>query len=115
MGRGVDAVKRAQWRRRLQRFERSDWTVAEFCLEEQVSPATFYYWKKRLAAVGSDSHPPKESTGFAMVRVVGTAGVTVRLPGGASVEIAAGDVESLRLVMETLVRLGTGHSSVPPC
>ena len=37
-----------EWRERLQRFRRSDLSVASFCEREGVSTSSFYVWKRRL-------------------------------------------------------------------
>ena len=118
MVRGVDAAKQTQWRRRLQRFEKSDLTVGEFCLDEKVSAAAFYYWKKRLAKSGVDQDVrdmPGRQAGFAAVRVIGSAGVTVVFPGGARVEIPAGDLNSLRLVVDALARVEAQRAGESIC
>lgn len=36
------------WGKRLDRFDRADVTVAQFCLQEGVSPSSFYQWRRRL-------------------------------------------------------------------
>ena len=43
-----DGGKRAEWQKRLDDFEASGLTVAQFCRQVDVTPHTFYYWKKRL-------------------------------------------------------------------
>ncbi|GIW91532.1 MAG: hypothetical protein KatS3mg109_1964 [Pirellulaceae bacterium] len=48
-----------EWTNRLSRFEKSGLSVAEFCRREQVSVATFYYWKRRLHGTSSHSERPK--------------------------------------------------------
>ena len=50
MGRGVDVVKRQEWRSRFRRFSKLGQTVAEFCDWEGVSVATFYNWRRRCDA-----------------------------------------------------------------
>lgn len=49
MPKASDAVKREQWRSRLDRFEAGDRSIAQFCREEGVGTHTFYYWRKQLA------------------------------------------------------------------
>ena len=44
----ADARKRAEWQRRLDRFESSGLTIAQFCRNENIPTHTFYYWSKRL-------------------------------------------------------------------
>jgi hypothetical protein len=46
------ADRRAEWRERLRRFERSGKSVAEFCKAESVSAWSLYDWRRRLGAVG---------------------------------------------------------------
>ncbi len=43
------------WTQRLQRYRLSGQTIVEFCSNEEVSQATFYYWKKRLGDLESSS------------------------------------------------------------
>lgn len=42
------AGKRAEWQKRLDDFENSGLTVAEFCSRADVTPHTFYYWNRQL-------------------------------------------------------------------
>lgn len=49
MGRPVDMELREAWRERFARQAASGMTVAEFCREEDVSQASYYGWRKRLA------------------------------------------------------------------
>ena len=48
MAKRLDGVKRDEWRKRLEKFDGSGLTVAEFCRREHVSEASFYYWAKRI-------------------------------------------------------------------
>lgn len=48
MTRKVNQVLRDEWRKRIQRQQQSDVTVAKFCEREGVSAATFYEWKRKL-------------------------------------------------------------------
>lgn len=48
MAKRVDAQKRAEWQQRLERFEGSGRTIAQFCLRENIPPHRFYYWARRL-------------------------------------------------------------------
>jgi len=50
-----DAVKREQWRRRLEQFETRGQSIAEFCREEGVGTHTFYYWRKQLGHTSQTS------------------------------------------------------------
>lgn len=37
-----------RWRERLWRFDSGELTVTAFCEQEEVSPAAFYQWRKKL-------------------------------------------------------------------
>ena len=53
MAKRIDAQKRAEWHRRLERFEESGRTIAQFCLHENIPPHRFYYWARRLRSKSS--------------------------------------------------------------
>jgi hypothetical protein len=44
------AATRQKWVERIERFQSSDLTVAQFCLAEGVSIPAFYQWRRTLAA-----------------------------------------------------------------
>lgn len=50
------------WGKRLDRFDRADVTVAQFCLQEGISQASFYQWRRKLrgqlSAPKSSQAPP---------------------------------------------------------
>ena len=48
MARGSRPEKVQEWSHRLQRFEDSSLTVAQFCRAEHVSEQSYYHWKKKL-------------------------------------------------------------------
>ena len=48
MSKSNDTGKRDEWQRRLDRFESSGSTIADFCRQENVGPHAFYYWSKQL-------------------------------------------------------------------
>lgn len=50
MSRGTDPIKLKEWTEQLARFDQSNQTVAESCLDEEVSEGTFYHWKRRLTS-----------------------------------------------------------------
>ena len=76
------------WRDLLDRWKASGQSVAAFCAAHGVSPATFYAWRKRLAASGSRTVPP--SPAFAAVRVIPDPTAEVALPGGLVVRVPVG-------------------------
>ena len=56
----ADGGKRAEWQKRLDDFEASGLTVAQFCRQVGVTPHTFYYWKKRVARSSEKRRDPAE-------------------------------------------------------
>lgn len=70
---------RQLWSERLARFSAAEQSVAAFCAAEGVSPNSFFYWKRQLAAPsGTDGGPL-----FLPVRVAPASPVEVVLPNGA--------------------------------
>jgi hypothetical protein len=111
MARTADRSRAAQWRKRLARFESSSLSVARFCQRERISVASFYYWRKKLAeqspASGSADRSHSQASVFQPVTVVASApALAVRLPGGAHLEVPAGDYHTVRVVVRELVRSG---------
>lgn len=95
MSRTQSLSRRQVWRTRLRRYRQSDLTVAEFCRREGVSVPSFYQWKKKLA---DDNSPPLAAAEvvdpkFVPLVVNDSAthpAVTLRLPGGACIDVAPG-------------------------
>lgn len=100
----------------MERFRESGLSVSEFCRVEGVSTPSFYQWRKRLAEQRpQQSSVDDDSSGFARVRVVGSASVSAQLPGGTRVEIPIGDAQALRLVVETLARVDAQRAEGRTC
>ncbi|QEH38613.1 hypothetical protein OJF2_72170 [Aquisphaera giovannonii] len=81
------------WSRRLERQAVGGLSIAEFCEREGLAPASFYYWRRRLAAGAT---PPAEAPPlFVPLRVDGAAaaqrrrGVEIELPGGVRLRLEA--------------------------
>jgi hypothetical protein len=93
------------WADRLDRFDQADITVAQFCQNENVSQASYYYWRRKLRGRRkirgttrtdrqrlreSTSAPPRltarKPTGFLPVRLAAPSSpatvMAVDLPGG---------------------------------
>jgi len=66
MARGSRPEKVQEWTHRLQRFEDSSLTVAEFCKAEHVSEQSYYHWKKKLRDASARLSPQSH---FQAVRV----------------------------------------------
>jgi hypothetical protein len=63
----ASAEKEAYWRSVVRRQERSGLSVRQFCREEQLSEASFYGWKRKIASrdrhagIGSERKGRKRS------------------------------------------------------
>lgn len=76
--------RRLLWARRMGRYRASSLTVNEFCRREGVSVPSFYLWRKKLASAPAEP-------GFIPVSLPqrGVTPITLKLPGGAQIEIDA--------------------------
>jgi hypothetical protein len=118
MHRGPDAVKLELWRRRFREFERGTESVAAFCRQVGVSAATFYLWRRRVAAQTVEPRLPKSPRhdhtkrsqssvpplSFLPVEVTGLSPSRVEVVriDGTRVLVPRGDRESLQLVLEVI-------------
>ena len=107
-----DSRKVREWQRRMERFQQAQQSVAEFCRKEGVSAPSCYQWRKRLAR---RARPAEEAAGFRAVRLVGSAGVAVQLPGGTQLHVPTSDRRALRLVIDTLARADAQRAGGGPC
>ena len=115
-----DPEKLDLWRVRLRRFSRSGLPVERFCVQERVSVASFYYWRKKCeprSQAGVEGRrqqaldrPACARAGvFQPVTVVpAVSGVWVHLPGGTRIEVRAEHPEAVRAVIAEVVRLDRG-------
>lgn len=67
MARPKDPDLEHAWRQHLQRQSQSGLSISAFCAREGVSSASFYAWKRRLAARSSPARP--EPTLFVPLRL----------------------------------------------
>ena len=112
MAGSLDSRKVRQWQRRMARFQEGQQSVLEFCRKEGISAPSFYQWRKRLAR---RARPAEEAAGFRPVRLVGSAGVAVQLPGGTQLQVPTSDRRALRLVIDTLARVDAQRGGGGPC
>ena len=117
MSRGTDPIKLKEWTDRLARFERSNQTVAEFCVDEQVSEGTFYVWKRRLSSGDRSTtaqhrqrtganNSANEVSNFQPVVVTppeNATSVRITLPGGAVIELSH-DLATIEHVVRQLLQ-----------
>ena len=105
MAGSVDWRKWAAWRQRLERFGRSGLPVTRFCAAEGVSLASFYLWRKKLAAEKREAPPQptaEEGQAFSPVTLVGASTLVAELPGGTRLQVPAGNVGLLRAALEEI-------------
>lgn len=110
MPRGSNPRVRQVWRERLRRFQNSTTTVARFCEAEQVSTASFYAWRKRLA---QERDGARAEAAFLAVKMPLTqAEVCVQLPGGATLELREGlSRERLQHIIAATVQATTAQAA----
>ena len=131
MARCSDTGKHAEWRKRLERFSRSELTVARFCSGERVSVASFYHWRKKLGQAALRRRVPARPGTFRQIAVVpavsglvpalptvvpAASRVSIQLPCGTRIEVDAEHLDVVRAVVGEVARahrgLGTG---IPSC
>lgn len=85
-----------QWRERLERFDHSGLTIAEFCELEGYSTASFYQWRRKLRSLEIQMAPAFVPVDFDPKDLEGRAqrGVEIDLPGGAIVKVPSGATEA---------------------
>jgi hypothetical protein len=103
-GRRPDPATRQRWQQRLQRFRQCGLSVADFCAQEHVSPASFYAWRRRLRQAEDLAAAPAPH--FVPVRVVAppsAAPVELLLPSGLVLRLSPGvDLAWLRQLLGLL-------------
>jgi hypothetical protein len=101
-------VVRQAWIKRLARYATAGLTVARFCAGEGVSVASFYLWKRRLAAAElpaapADSGPEAELRWLSVRLPEAVPPLELVLPTGAVLRIGAGaDEATLRGLLRLL-------------
>ena len=98
---------REQWQELIAEQEQSGVTIAEFCRLQDVGPASFYQWRKRLRGeqeAGRAEEPVREPP-FVPVSITGTSEVEIALPCGATLHVAH-DGPALQQVLKALLEMG---------
>lgn len=96
MGRRRDEDREAFWRDVLDRQAGSGLTVAAFCRQEQVSPASFFAWRKKVARGEKPRFVP-----VMLSAPASAASFEIRLKGGTVVTVPSGfDEASLRRLLQ---------------
>jgi hypothetical protein len=104
--RSRDAVRHT-WAERLARFAAAGLTTAQFCAAEGVSVASFYLWKRRLAAPENSAAPAisTQQPGPRLLPVrlpAQTPTIELVLPGGVILRLGSGADE---VTLRSLLRL----------
>ena len=104
MGRRSSGDRESYWQGVVARQKRSGLSIAAFCREEQISPPSFYQWRRRLTN-GSGSEPAPQFVPVA-IQPPPRADFEIRLPGGVSVMAPVGFEEaSLRRLLKVVTEL----------
>lgn len=94
------AAERAEW---LALFEKGGQTAAEFCRDNDLSPATLSFWLRQQAAPESHDEPALVEVPMPALSTA-PAAVTIQLPSGLRMEITAGtDPKWLAQLLRVLV------------
>lgn len=96
------------WGERLERLASSGLSVKEFCTLEQVSIASLYQWRRRLAKEVDSAGV--DSPSFQPVQIVGGGLVTVEFPGVAAMRVPAERVDVVRAVVLELAQASRSPS-----
>lgn len=117
MSRSDDSGKLALWRERFRRFSLEGVSVESFCTREQVSVASFYYWREKVGKVGrpGQGRPRVNRPGvFQPVTVIpaGSASLTteaapavrIELACGTRIEVGTENLEVVRAVVDVVAR-----------
>lgn len=103
MARAASLQSRNLWQARLAQFTKSQQTVHEFCWSVGCSVATFYYWKRKLAAEVPPKEPPRSiDSGFIPVTLRGPSSGRLRfqLPGGTRLSVLATDTAAIAMILD---------------
>lgn len=104
MARQSDPAVRSRWQSLIELQPQSGMNVTEFCDAHDISSASFYQWRRKLAEV------PPAGPAFLPVRLAGGMGaaapIRIRFGCGAVAEIPADDQQSLAAVVDQLLAAG---------
>ena len=87
----------AQWQGLVERAARSPLSIAAFCRAEDVSTASFYSWRRRLAAVTSGASVAEPTAEDGMFLDLGMLGTEVGDSARWDIELELGAGMVLRL------------------
>jgi len=104
VARSPDPQFARDWRARLDRFDQSDLTIAEFCQLEGYSTASFYQWRRKLKDSRAPAFLPVDLADD-LIDPPAQAALRIELPGGAVVNLPVGtDVDQQRDLITAIVQ-----------
>jgi hypothetical protein len=116
MTRSSNSLARQNWQARIDAQASSGLSIAQFCEQHDCSVASFYQWKRKLAASNASDASDKPQHGaihpspFQQLRtkpvLPGPAWIELSLPSGAIVRVPADQLDALELIL----RLTTMHA-----
>ena len=97
----------AQWRERLDRFESSQVTLADFCQSEGITASAFYYWRRKLSSrkTRAESVEPSLDSSFLPVQVSSGSQIEFAFPNGTIMRLPPGDPRLLKSVIDSVAQL----------
>ena len=122
MARGErDSALERQWRERMVRWQASDLSVREFCVQHGLIETAFYYWKRELrardaaasTAAARSSSGKKSRATFVPLTVLpsATVSVEVRCPSGHVVCLSSCEISALASLFAALNPPGSEEPS----
>ena len=97
----------AQWARIIEVQRRSDLTVVEFCRRRGSAKATFWYWRKRLAATAKQDLVAKPVQRFLAVPLVAPVAERIEVDLG-TIRVRLAGAGAARVVDAIVARVGAG-------
>lgn len=99
------------WQERFQQFRQSQQTIQAFCQATGCAPATFHYWKHKLASIepAKAATKPVAASSFVPVVVRGTPSlrsevnsqrIVVRVKGGMRITLPLEALAALELIVQ---------------
>jgi transposase-like protein len=106
----ASSERREQWQELIEEYSTSGETVAGYCRFNNISVASFYYWKKRLSDAGQRKSGAQRKSGIQWLKVDAqpqAASALTLMVGAISVQVQPGfDPALLDDVLTVLVGLG---------
>lgn len=117
MPRSIKPDKFQLWRERFHQFQQRPQSILAFCKSIGCAPATFHYWKHKLAAAGQAESPaiqissakPVGTSAFMPVVLRGGSAkpIVVRMKNGTRIAVPTDALTALEIVLQQLSRAAT--------